>query len=393
MIVETLYEYYATKSVRPTFANFGDDAELGKYAELRENVFYRLLLPTSIFSGKRLLEFGPDTGENSLVFAKWGAKLSLVEPNAQAHPFIRSYFTKFGLDNQLNNVTAASLLGFAAPHKFDIIDAEGFIYTIQPNSAWIKKTGECLERGGFLIISYMELYGSFIELLTKALYKVIARNPNYGAGIETAKRLFLPKWNRVQHTRTIDSWFMDVIENPFVRRKYFIDPIELLRDMHTGGFRLYSSWPNYRDTLTMQWIKAPLNQETELQSSISFVERSRLSHLLGCNCFLPGTNEGLAKQLSLLMQITDDLIDASSQDACAAGATCVDRIEEFIKQVTASSGNATQETASPVLAMIKSAFQLMKIGDTNRLADFCQSNKTFISNWGMPAHYAVFQRI
>lgn len=149
--MEKMYGYYATQNVRPTWADFGDDAELSKYAALREIMFLRLMLPPAIFAGKRLLEFGPDTGENSLIFAQWGAKLTLVEPSAEAHSYIRSYFSKFGLGARLDDVIAASLLEFSADRKFDVIDAEGFIYTIQPNSAWIKKAGECLQSDGFLI--------------------------------------------------------------------------------------------------------------------------------------------------------------------------------------------------------------------------------------------------
>ena len=138
-MLKTLYEYYSTQNVRPTYADFGDDTELSKYAELRKSVFHRLMLPPAVFAGKRLLEFGSDTGENSLVFAQWGARLTLVEPNAEAHPYIRKYFSKFGLDSRLDSVVAASLLEFSALHKFDAIDAEGFIYTIQPTSVWVKK--------------------------------------------------------------------------------------------------------------------------------------------------------------------------------------------------------------------------------------------------------------
>lgn len=387
-----LHDYYATQGIRPTHADFDSNAELSKYAELRKNVFYRLTFPPALFSGKRVLEFGPDTGENALIFAQWGAYLTLVEPNQEAHPYIRRYFSKFRLENHLNDVIAASLLEFSAPHKFDIIDAEGFIYTIQPTSAWVQKTGECLEPDGFLIISYTTLDGGFIELLTKAIYQRVARDPAYGAGIETAKRLFLPRWDSVQHTRKFDSWFMDVIENPFVRMKYFIDPADLLKAMHTGGFRLYSSWPNYRDALAMHWIKASFSLEEEMLSSILFVEQSRLSHLLGCKCFMPGMTKEQTDNCALLTQITDGLIDVWSKEACATAGTCVNNIEGIVSKMSASIGDGSMDAASEILAMAKSVFQLIEMDRVDRLIEFCRHDKTFISTWGMPNSYAIFQR-
>jgi hypothetical protein len=292
----------------------------------------------------------------------------------------------------LNDIVAASLLDYLPSNKFDVIDAEGFIYTIQPNSAWIKKAAQCLANDGFFIISYMEMYGGFFELLTKAIYQFIARDPAYGAGIGTAKKLFLPKWNSVQHTRKIDSWFMDVIENPFVRRKYFIDPVDLLKDMHAGGFRLYSSWPNYRDTLAMEWIKAPLVPENELHASISFVEQSRLSHLLGCKCFSHDSSPGFSDDLASLVRVTDGLIDSWSQQACAEAETSVGNIIAKLTDSNTATGDKNVNAAIEVLLMAKTVFNFMESNSVNRLADFCRSDKTFISTWGMPNHYGIFQR-
>jgi len=185
---------------------------------------------------------------------------------------------------------------------------------------------------------------------------------------------------------------MDVIENPFVRMKYFIDPVDLLRDMHAGGFRLYSSWPNYKDTLAMQWIKAPLGLEDEMLASISFVEQSRLSHLLGCKCFLPGITQEEIDNLALLIRVTDGLIDEWSQEACATAEACVDHIEDLLKKTRVATNEDNLLAASDVLTMTKSLFQLMGMDGVDRLVEFCRNDETFISTWGMPNHYAVFQR-
>jgi hypothetical protein len=390
--METLYEYYSSQGVRPTYASFDGESVLAEYEVLRRNVFYRLMLPPAFFAGKRLLEFGPDTGENSLVFAKWGAHLTLVEPNVEAHPYIRRYFSEFKLDASLDNVVAASLLDFSALSKFDAIDAEGFIYTVQPSSSWIRKTGECLEPDGFLIISYMELYGGFIELLTKAIYQRTAGSPAYGAGIDTAKRLFLPKWESIQHTRKFESWFMDVIENPFVRMKYYIDPVTLLKEMHLGGFRLYSSWPNYRDALSMQWIKAPLCHEDEMHAAISFVEQSRLSHLLGCNCYFLGLGSEFSDALAKLICITDGLIDTWSQEACTSAEATLSTIVGQVQNLRAANGDKNLNVAIRNLEMIRSIFQHMDMDGVDRLIEFCRTDKDFLLSWGTPAHYAIFQR-
>ena len=70
----------------------------------------KLFLPRRLFSNARLIEFGPDAGENSLVFALWGASCTLVEPNLKARPIIRGYFQQFGLSHGLVSLEAKELL-------------------------------------------------------------------------------------------------------------------------------------------------------------------------------------------------------------------------------------------------------------------------------------------
>lgn len=267
-----MHEYYATKHIQPTFADF-DEAGLANYEDMRKRVFNRLKFPAEMFYGKQVLEFGPDTGENSLVFAQWGANMTLVEPNPNALTYIHQNFSKFGMTP--DTVVESTLMEFQSSEKFDIIDAEGFIYTIQPSDMWFRKLGGLLKKDGFLIITYLEKNGSLIELLTKAIWENASRENaefNMFDGLGDAKRLFEKKWNSIPHTRTFESWFMDVIENPYVSLKYMIDPIDLLKDAYANGFRLYSSWPAYNDS--SRWIKSPFGKDAELNDSIGFIERT-----------------------------------------------------------------------------------------------------------------------
>jgi hypothetical protein len=392
MILEKMFEYYAAQDVQPTYADFGDDVQLSKYEALRKLVFSRLALPPAVFKGASILEFGPDTGENSLVFARWGAHMTLVEPNTKAHPYIRRYFEKFGMQQSLDDIVSASLLDFQPSRKYDVIDAEGFIYTIQPTSAWISKAAECLELDGLLIVSYNELYGAFMELLLKSIYHSVVRSGSYTDGIESVQTLFQPKWDSIAHTRKIESWFMDVILNPFVRAKYFIDPVVLQREMQAGGFRLHSSWPSYRDALSIQWIKAGFSEEDELDATVEFIEQSRLSHFLGSKCYQSGRIPELNGRLAALIEIADKLIDEPSVGACGWATGHIDAILDSIRPDNIVASDQDFQNAVAVLKMIRSIFDLMQKNKVDELVQFCRTDRTFIKTWGMPNHHGVFQK-
>src|SRR5258708_39895459 len=151
----TLYEYYREQKLLPTHARFQTSEQLDAYVKQRTLVFTeRLYLPTSFFQNKNVLEFGPDSGENSLVFASWGARCTLVEPNANAHPYIKNYFARFALQNQLVALNADDLVSFETHTLYDFIDAEGFIYTVKPDRMWMARFAKLLNPGGLALVSY-----------------------------------------------------------------------------------------------------------------------------------------------------------------------------------------------------------------------------------------------
>lgn len=386
-MVRTMYDYYASQSIKPTYAEFTTQSQIEAYTELRRHVFRRLMLPSTYFEGKNILEFGPDTGENSIVFAEWGATVSLVEPNITAHHYIHRYFTNFGLEDRLSGISGESLTTFNSVKKFDLIDAEGFIYTIQPHNLWIKKASDLLKIHGLFVVSYLELYGSFIELLTKAIYQQIIFTSGYSDDLTTAQMLFAPKWDSIQHTRKFESWYMDVIKNPFVRKKYLIEPVSLLRELQCSGFLLYSSFPNYQDVLEMQWIKSPFLFEKENNLTIRFIEMSRLSHFLSVNCFSRNSLQEVNEALLSLITIADDLIDDMNTRACESGVHAVEVVRKFVKNEFPN-----HPCALSILKMIETAFTLMNRRDMQMLIDFCRTQEAFIAAWGMPNHYAIFQR-
>ena len=171
-MVETMYRYYERQAILPTFANLADRTDFGAYESARRRLFIeKLHVPPRIFRSAEVLQYGPDTGEDALVFAHWGARLTVVEPNAAAIDVLRRYFSQFGLDQHLSAVVNTDLESYRADREFDFIDAEGFIYTIQPVSRWLECFRTQLKDDGLFLITANEATGLLVELCTKALYR------------------------------------------------------------------------------------------------------------------------------------------------------------------------------------------------------------------------------
>jgi hypothetical protein len=393
----SLYTYYQTRTILPTFANFREEADLVRYAGLRNRLFAeKLNIPVRYFRDLSMLDFGPDSGEDALVFARNGALLTIVEPNARAHPALEEYFERFGLTGRLEALIESDVESYQGERRYDFIDAEGFIYTVQPISRWLSSFNRLLQIDGLFVITHYDSLGGFVELSLKALYHAFRRASGRAAE-DAARHLYTKKWDSIPHTRSFESWVMDVLDNPFVRRRYFLDAADLCRQALAHGFEVYSSWPHYRDVLDTYWHKRILDREDALRRGELHIARSSLSFLTGYKAYLTSTDptvvfaqsrrvEGIVDDVNSLIDVTDDAILAKvdSELGEVAGTLSGDQI--------LFDSEADRSRAAGLVEALRRAFVFVAQKDYDGLAAFTSANEAFIAGWGLPTHVAVFKK-
>ncbi|WP_439366833.1 class I SAM-dependent methyltransferase [Bradyrhizobium sp. DASA03005] len=396
MADEKLFNYYERQDVLPTFGNFKSAAELDAYASQRRELFSdKLVLPPRLFRDAEVLEFGPDSGENALVFAGWGANMTLAEPNRHAHPKIEAYFAHFGLTERLRELALADVEGFRSERRYDIIDAEGFIYTVQPTENWLGVFHRLLNPDGFAIVSYYERYGGFFELALKAIHaagKALSGRP----ALETARSLFEAKWNSIPHTRSFESWLMDVLENPFVRHRYFLDATALCTAAHAQGFDIHSAWPAYRDSLDVYWHKKVLSPDEKLRRAARHLDRSRLSFLGGRKLYLVGKADAAAAisaSIETLVLDVDAMIDDPFGESLPRAVANLASLREAIRTTDILADDASDiETIVATLDSFHRIFGAIGRRDASAVAALTQTDPAFINTWGQPAHFLVMRK-
>ncbi|WP_063682723.1 class I SAM-dependent methyltransferase [Bradyrhizobium stylosanthis] len=396
MAEDKLFNYYERQDVLPTFGNFKSAAELDAYASQRRELFSdKLVLPPRLFRDAEVLEFGPDSGENALVFAGWGANMTLAEPNRHAHPKIEAYFAHFGLTGRLRELVLADVEGFRSERRFDIIDAEGFIYTVQPTENWLGIFHRLLNPDGYAVVSYYERYGGFFELALKAIHaagKALTGRP----ALETAKLLFEPKWNSIPHTRSFESWLMDVLENPFVRHRYFLDATALCSAAHGLGFAIHSAWPSYRDGLEVYWHKKVLSADDKLRRTTRHLGRSRLSFLGGRKLYLAGgidAVEAISASIEALVLDVDAMIDDPFGASLPRVVASLASLREAVRTTDILADDAADiEAIVATLDSFHRIFGAIGRRDASAIAALTQSDPAFINTWGQPAHFLVVRK-
>ncbi|TFV37486.1 class I SAM-dependent methyltransferase [Bradyrhizobium frederickii] len=396
MADDKLFNYYERQDVLPTFGNFKSSSELEAYAVQRRELFSdKLALPPRLFRDADVLEFGPDSGENALVFAGWGANMTLAEPNRLAHPKIEAYFARFGLTGRLRELAQADVEGFSSDSRFDIIDAEGFIYTVQPSEKWLAIFHRLLNPDGYAVVSYYERYGGFFELALKAMHaagKVLTGRP----ALETAKMLFEAKWNSIPHTRSFESWLMDVLENPFVRHRYFLDATALCTAAHDRGFDVHSAWPAYRDSLDIYWHKKVLPGDEKLRRAARHLDRSRLSFLGGRKLYLVGKADAvqaISASIEALVRNVDAMIDNPFGESLPRVVAGLASLRETIGTTDVLADDAADiEAIAATLDSFHRIFAAIGQRDASTVAALTRSDAAFISAWGQPAHFLVIRK-
>lgn len=389
-----LHEYYEQRDFKPTFAGFKDDVELEAYDLRRQSIYRDLLhLPPQVFEGRRLCEFGPDTGENALVFARWGARVTLVEPHASAWQDIRAYFARYGLDERLEEIVGKTIESFESETPFDFINAEGFIYTVQPNELWLAKFATLLRPDGFAVINYLDRTGCLFELLwslAHARYQEVSGE----RGVDAAWELFEPKWNSIHHTRPFESWVKDVLENPFVRLKYLIDPAELSEKALKAGLALYASWPRYENPFHPYWHKN-IPGEGELERwRREFITRSRVSFAFACPLFTIASAERTREINDSVLALVggiDRLIDGWGQESLSRAKTAADQLARAMENGEVMAGDAERHEIGATLGAIIRTLDILDAGDAAAIRNQMRSDKSLLAMWGSTTHYAVFR--
>lgn len=389
-----LHEYYKDRDFKPTFASFKSAEELDRYAAARLSIYRNLLhLPPRMFEGARVCEFGPDTGENALVFARWGARMTLVEPRPAAWQDIRAYFQRYGLADKLEAIIGETVEDFRSDTRFDFLNAEGFIYTVQPTEMWLKKFAELLNPGGLAVANYLDQAGCLFELLW-ALCHARYQEVSGERGVDAAWSLFEPKWNSIQHTRPFESWVKDVLENPFVRLTYLIDPAELSAKAFAQGLAMQASWPRYEDPFDPFWHKRIPAERVLEERRRAFIARSRLSFAFARPLFTVGSDVRTAsinKAVLGLVASVDTMIDGWDGGVAARARGQAAELDEALAGPDLMAEPSERAAARASLAALTRTLELLDRGEASAIRQQMRTHEILMGTWGATTHYAVFR--
>ena len=101
--LNTLHEIYTHYEFNPVEYNL-NSKNFKNFENQRKNLFEDYLkIPLQLFDNKKLIEFGPANGEKTLIYAKCGAELTVVEPNKKFLNNLKKNLNKFRIKFNSHN--------------------------------------------------------------------------------------------------------------------------------------------------------------------------------------------------------------------------------------------------------------------------------------------------
>jgi SAM-dependent methyltransferase len=274
--IDTLVAYYERLQFNPVLIEVENPAVWRSHFDKRRNLYERHLgLPLAYLRGASFLEFGPNSGENALLPALFGARLTLVEPNQQVLPRLTDLFSRFGVSGQIESLTCAGIDGFMSDCQFDLVVAEGFLYTLANRAELLAKIAHFVRPGCFGVISFNDRCGGLLEYLRRAILFRACELAGVGdvqsdACLALACGFFKEDFARLHSSRTFEAWWRDTLINPFCRSGHLWSLPEVLDVLHAQGCEFHASSPAWLTADLYMWYKniiAPDNRRQQLMTA------------------------------------------------------------------------------------------------------------------------------
>jgi len=267
----SLLSYYQDNQFNPVPIALNNSAQWQSHAAKRRNLYQNHLgIPLGMFAGKDVLEFGCNSGENALVLASAGARMTLVEPNEQVLPRLRALFQEYGQEQQIAQLLNVGVDAFQSDQQYDVVLAEGFLYALANRDQALQTVCKWIKRGGVGVMSFNDRYGFFVEFIKQLVLRRLCELQNDLAfdsaeSLALAQRLFGADFAKLNASRPFEAWWKDTIVNPFLGFAYLWSYQELLPIIAAAGCEAYNTSPVWSTVEHYNWYKNTRDPQTRHQ--------------------------------------------------------------------------------------------------------------------------------
>jgi SAM-dependent methyltransferase len=386
----SLLEYYTTRQINPVPIALDTQDKWSVHVAKRRKLYERHLgIPLSLMRGQRVLEVGCNSGENAMVLADAGARLTLVEPNASVHSRLRANFAAYDLSDSIESLFAATLESFSAPSgDFSVVIAEGFLSLLARRDAMLKRLFRLAAPGGIVVTSYSDSYGMVVEAIKRAVLKRACEVASVSdwedqASYVLARTLFFEEFSRIPASRPFEAWWKDTLVSPFMTSPYFWTLTDVLPMAEQAGFGVLGTSPRWDTAGRYSWYKS-IDSLADRHREVVQSWRQSLPFFLSGNAAAADTTAPASDEvLAAILKLVGELSDYTTGTVQAAAVTVPDALLGYIAGSADERFRALGRDLAQVPALLASE-------DVEQVASRYRELDVLRTTWGMPYHYLSF---
>lgn len=386
-----MVEYYETQAFNPVLIRVEEAGVWQDHLRKRRHLYERHLgIPLALLRGKRVLEFGCNSGENALVLATYGACLTFVEPNRLVIPRLERLFQSFDLEKAIEACHEADIATFQTRDTFDVVVAEGFLSTLSNRDAMLEKILGLIKPGGFGIISFNDRCGGLLEMLKRAiLFRAYALTPisdvQSEQALNVARAFFEEDFLKLNASRSFETWWRDTMVAPVYSDAHLWSFPEILTILQRrgavahGASPMWSTWEHYN------WYKNVPGPETVNHRFLQDWQRNLFFFLTGLRPAVldQPVTEGILEDAAQLVRALSTLGNSLSMNAPAAvGAP---HLLRHLASDPQGQSSAFSAELGAILGFLTSA-------SSEELLAAYKGSSLLRNLWGTAYHYLCFQK-
>jgi SAM-dependent methyltransferase len=199
----------------PTVTHYGVEDGRAQYRAGWGAHLASLGVPPEFFRGRRVLDVGCGSCEKATFYADWGAQVTGIDMTSPVLTVARDV-----IGDRDVTLVQTSLFDYVPDQQFDIVISDGVLHHTNDTFAALERCVSFLAPGGTLVISLINVWGSFWWFKpARGVCRVLALG-NFHRRASWGRRLF--GWTRHPHEggdketfhRSQQSWAYDWFANP-----------------------------------------------------------------------------------------------------------------------------------------------------------------------------------
>ena len=243
-------DYYKARNIIPTRQ---DLTELDRHFRRRRALYLSLGIPPQLLAEKRVIEFGPGSGDNAIYTASLDPKeYVFVDANQASVDAVNNKIQTGQLGKTKAQVVKSEMLNYQTESRFDLVIAEAVIPGQDHPEKYLTHIAQFVAQGGIIIQSNNSCTSMFPEVCRRMIKPfVTGLELSFKKQIEFLVDFFQEDLSHLRGmSRLAEDWVLDVILHPWKAVRFTISDalfaLENEFDFLGSSPRFLSDWRWYK---------------------------------------------------------------------------------------------------------------------------------------------------